>query len=179
MTTATRNWVKVQATGQAAALREKNGKVAWVDLGRPRPVAAPRERRNAFSTAFRGVGRSLMKVMKETYWFLDRDAGVRSRGAQTVGEVTMAETRKRRVRDPEGDYTVTTHHLAYEFEAGGEKRRVEKQVGEMGPITKGAAVRVYYMTEGNEVRSALDRSPIPLRRIGAPSTESVPLRRAA
>ena len=178
MTTATRNWVEVSAITQAAALREKNGKVAWVDLG-PRPVAAVPVERNAFSRALRGVGRGLMKATKETYWFFDGDAKVRSQGEQTVGEVTKAETRKRLVEDPEGDYTVTTHHVAYEFEAGGKTRTVEKQVGKLGMMRKGTAVRVYYMTEGHEVKSALDRSPMPLRRIQARTGEAAPLRRAA
>ncbi len=93
------------------------------------------------------------RAMRAVYWALDRDAKVRARGLQTVGQVIGTRTVEH--TDSEG-YTSHEHYVEYQFKAFGRTHAVEKQVGSLGSRSKGDSIRVYYLAENGRLDSALD-----------------------
>ena len=102
---------------------------------------------------FRGV--------RALYWAIDTDAKVRSRGVQTVGRVETTKTDTQVYKDPETgrESTTYTHYVSYSFPADGATRRDEKKVGSLKGLSRGSAIRVYFLPDGSRVDSALDWNP--------------------
>ena len=111
------------------------------------------------------VGTLPFKGVRALYWAIDTDAKVRSQGTRTVGRVEMTKTDTHVSEDPEtGRETTTyTHYVSYSFPADGTTRRDQKKVGSFGSLSRGSAIRVYFLPNGNRVDSALDWNPRALR----------------
>ena len=128
-----------------------------------------------FGQIARGIGRAtrqvgifvfkalifVLKALREAYWVVDRDSKVRTLGLQTAGQVVKTE--KKEHTDAEGD-VYYTHHLTYQYEAGGRTRTVEKGVSRFSfnLVRPGDRIRVYYLPGTRALDSAIDRDLGPL-----------------
>jgi hypothetical protein len=87
---------------------------------------------------------------------MDRDAKVRSRGDETVGEVTKKRTERYETENGYG----YTYFVSYAFKALGRDRTDEKKVDTFEDVGKGDRIKVFYLDEPNRFGSAIDKKPV-------------------
>ena len=122
------------------------------------------------TSLYRGIGEILrttgvgvFRAVREAYWLIDGDAKVRSQGLQTAGRVVRTETRQH--TGSEGG-TWETHHVTYEYRVDVAVHTAEKKVGSLGYVKRGDSIRVYFLPGTYPPRSAIDRTPGGICRIG-------------
>ena len=123
----------------------------------PGEEAPLRPQAGRFMRAWKQALAFVFEALREAYWVLDPDSKCRSRGLKTVGRVTGTKTEEH--EDPETGSISYSHYVTYKYPVDSRTLTDKKRVGSLGSLKKGAAIKVYFLPDSVQVRSAVDRYP--------------------